>query len=91
MDVWTVDDIAELKVEQATGEILWVWTHEDHREQGHATALYRQAHADLNGQIYHAPDGHRTDDGDRFATRVGGPTLTCGCCADLDDDSYQED
>ena len=77
--------IAELWVDTDTGEIANVWTREDHREQGHATALYRRANTDLNGAIYHAPEAHRTDDGDRFAARVGGPALTCTCCTHLDD------
>lgn len=77
--------IAELWVETATGEILNVWTHEDHRGQGHATALYQQAAAEI--AIYHAPTSHRTDDGNRFAERVGGPTMPdcTTCCADLND------
>lgn len=90
MHVWRVGDIAELKVEVATGEIGWVWTHEDHREQGHATALYGYAFADLDGAIFHAPESHRTDDGNRFAVRVGGAALACTCCAHLNDD-YTED
>lgn len=97
MTVWAIsdttgDNIAELKVETATGEILWIWTHEDHRDNGHATALYRLAATEIT--IYHAPEGHRTDDGDRFAARVGGPAITCTtCCAGLDDtdDYYAED
>lgn len=77
--------IAELWVDMATGEILNVWTHEDHRGQGHATALYQQASSEID--VYHAPESHRTDDGQRFAERVGGPELPpCkGCCAFLYD------
>ena len=84
-DVWTVGAVAELKAAQATGEILWVWVHADHRGEGLAYALYRQASADLGGRLFHAPETHRFDDGDAFAARVGGPVMpNCStCCAHL--------
>lgn len=83
--LWSIsvngERIAELWVEVATGEILNVWTREDYREQGHATALYRRAASEI--AIFHAPVSHRTDDGNRFATRVGGPSITCACCDEI--------
>ncbi|SBW18574.1 hypothetical protein FDG2_0724 [Candidatus Protofrankia californiensis] len=84
---------SELAVDAATGEILSVNTNEDYQGRGYATALYRQAYADLDGRIFHAPTTHRFDDGDRFAARVGGPEMpACStCCAHLyDDDDYRE-
>ncbi|WP_141714145.1 GNAT family N-acetyltransferase [Micromonospora inyonensis] len=93
--LWSItidgERIAELWVEIATGEILNVWTHEDHRGQGHATALYQQAASEID--IFHAPVSHRTDDGNRFAERVGGLVMPdCNtCCANLyaDEDGDQ--
>lgn len=95
-DAWLIRQdgttVAELVVAQHDGEILWVGTSEDHRDQGHATALYRQAFADLGGRIFHAPETHLFDDGARFAARIGGPQLPpcTTCCAHLyeTDDLY---
>jgi hypothetical protein len=87
LNLWSIsvdgERIAELWTDQDTGEIAYVWTHEDHREQGHATALYRRAASET--AIYHAPVTHRFDDGARFAERVGGPSMPdcTTCCADL--------
>lgn len=85
--LWSIsedgDRIAELWADTVTAEILQVWTREDRRGQGLATALYRQATSEM--VIYHAPASHRTDDGARFAIRVGGPETTCTCCDHLDD------
>lgn len=84
--LWSISEsgerIAELWVSMETGEIQMVWTHENHRDQGHATALYRQAARET--AIYHAPTTHRFDDGARFAERVGGPSMPdcTTCCID---------
>jgi hypothetical protein len=88
--LWSISEdgkrVAELWIGMTTGEILMVWTHDDHREQGHATALYRQAASEI--AVYHAPPTHRFDDGARFAERVGGPSMPdcTTCCAHLYDD-----
>jgi len=81
--------VSELWVAPDTGEILNVWTHEHHRANGYATALYRQAATEID--IYHAPPTHRFDDGDRFAHRVGGPSMPdcTTCCAHLHDEDEE--
>lgn len=85
---WTIVEagemIAELRVALDTGEILWVWVNEDHREEGHATRLYHLACEQM--PVYHAPEWHRSDDGNRWAYQVGGPSIeTCTCCDHLHD------
>ena len=82
--------IAELLADPTTHEITWIWTADQHREQGHSTALYTIARAET--PIRHAPETHRTDDGNRFAERVGGPTMPdcTTCCAHLTDDEAGE-
>lgn len=93
--VWKIREAgeaaAELKVADATGEILWVWVHDDRRGEGLAYALYRQASADLGGQIFHAPETHLFDEGAAFAARVGGPRMPAcaSCCAHLYEDDDQ--
>jgi predicted GNAT family N-acyltransferase len=42
----------------------------DARGQGIGTALYQRAHAATGGRLMHAPE--RTDDGERFAQKMGG-------------------
>jgi hypothetical protein len=75
--------IAELCADPDTNEIMWVWVTETHRGEGHATRLYQTATAERD--IYHAPASHRTPEGDRFATNVGGPVMPdcTTCCEDL--------
>lgn len=75
--------ISELLVDINTNEISWIWTHNDHCGQGHATHLYQTATTEMT--IYHAPETHRTPEGNRFATRVGGPTMPdcTTCCTNL--------
>ena len=70
-----IDDktVSELWVDIATGEIGQVETDPAHQGNGYASALYRQAATEI--EIFHAPEGHRTPEGDRFARSVGGPTL----------------
>lgn len=88
--LWSItvegDRVAELWVDTDTHEILSIWTAEDHREQGMATALYRAASSEMT--IFHAPETHRFDDGARFVERVGGPEMpACStCCAHLYED-----
>lgn len=74
--------VSELWVDMTTGEIVQVETPSEHQGNGYASALYRQAASEI--QIFHAPEAHRTYEGDRFARSVGGESLPClhGCCAD---------
>lgn len=76
--------VSELWVDMTTGEILQVETPRHHQGNGYATALYRQATSEMT--IYHAPESHRTYEGNRFALSVGGDSLPClhGCCDDTD-------
>lgn len=80
----TVDGalVSTLWVATETGEIMQVETPTAHQGNGYASALYRQAAAEI--AIYHAPESHRTYEGDRFAQSVGGESLPClhGCCTD---------
>lgn len=74
--VWSViidgKPASRLWVGLTDNEIKQVETYRrEHRGQGYASALYRQASSEMT--IYHAPEGHRTADGDRFAHRTGGP------------------
>ena len=87
---WTLtidgEVISELWVDIATGEIGQVETADGHQGNGYASALYRRAATEIT--IYHAPEGHRTYEGDRFARSVGGETLPhctvdyCTACTD---------
>lgn len=78
--------VAELWVAPETGEIEQVETLPERQGNGYASALYRQAATEI--RVFHAPEGHRTPEGDRFARSVGGPTLDyctvdyCTACAD---------
>ena len=76
------ETVSQLWVAIATGEIIQVETPAEHQGNGYASALYRQAASEI--AIYHAPEAHRTHEGDRFARSVGGQSLPClhGCCAD---------
>lgn len=65
--------VSELWVDITTGEITQVETLREHQGNGHASALYRQAATEI--PIFHAPEAHRTYEGDRFARSVGGETL----------------
>ena len=87
----TVDGevVSQLWVAIETGEIMQVETPREHQGEGYASALYRQAASEI--AIYHAPEAHRTYEGDRFARSVGGDSLPClhGCCSqapDFDDE-----
>lgn len=81
--------VSELWVDQATGEIVQVETTRTHQGNGYASALYHQAASEIN--IFHAPETHRTPEGNAFAWSVGGDSLPClhGCCdsaPDFDDE-----
>jgi hypothetical protein len=81
------ETVSELWVSTTTGEIVQVETPREHQRNGYAGQLYRAAAAEI--AIYHAPEAHRTPEGDAFARSVGGDSLTClhGCCdsgADFD-------
>ncbi len=73
------DVVSELWVAMKTGEIMQVETLQRHQGNGYASALYRAAAAEI--QIFHAPESHRTYEGNRFAQSVGGDSLPClrGC------------
>lgn len=76
------ETVSELWVATETGEIVQVETPRKHQGSGYASALYRQAATEIT--IFHAPETHRTPEGDRFARSVGGDSLSClrGCCTD---------
>lgn len=83
------ETVSTLWVDIATGEIGQVETEPEHQGNGYASALYRQAATEI--QIFHAPEAHRTYEGNRFATSVGGPTLDrctvdyCTACTDTEE------
>lgn len=84
--IWEVSDdtglIAELYVSTERHEIMNIWVRDDRRRDGIASALYEVAAAETD--IYHAPAGHRTEEGHAFAEAVGGPTVEpyeCDCSA----------
>ena len=56
-----------------SGLILNVEVDEDHQGEGIARALYE--HADQAQGLYHVPAWGRTDDGEGFATAMGGDTM----------------
>ncbi len=77
--------VSTLWVDIETGEICQVETDREHQGNGYASALYRQAATEI--AIFHAPEAHRTYEGNRFAESVGGETLDClhGCCSTTPD------
>jgi hypothetical protein len=91
--IWEITDAdgiaAELYVSTGSHEIMNIWTREDRRGEGLARALYETAATQTD--IYHAPEAHRTDEGNHFANAVGGPTIapypcTCHACTHQDDE-----
>ena len=56
-----------------SGLILNVEVDEDHQGEGIATRLYQ--YADAAQGLYHVPSWGRTEDGERWATRMGGDTM----------------
>ncbi|HTN58934.1 MAG TPA: hypothetical protein VL043_11755 [Protaetiibacter sp.] len=63
----TLGEVAYLRWEEATGEVLQMWTAEPLRRQGIMRTLWMQA---LPLGVRHS--AWRTDDGDAFARAVGG-------------------
>lgn len=93
LHIWEIRDeqgvAAELYVSLDRHEIMNVDVRADRRRQGLARALYAAAIAQM--PIYHAPQAHRSADGDAFAMAVGGETLSydcdcTGCNPDNDED-----
>lgn len=80
------ETVSQLWVDMETGEIMQVETPSAHQGNGYASALYHQAASEID--IYHAPESHRTPEGDRFARSVGGDSLGClhGCCIEINED-----
>lgn len=80
------ETVSELWVDIETAEITQVETADGHQGHGYASALYHQAATETT--IYHAPETHRTYEGNRFARSVGGPTYPhctidyCTACTD---------
>ena len=56
-----------------SGLILNVEVDDDHQGEGIATRLYQ--YADAAQGLYHVPSWGRTEDGERWATRMGGDTM----------------
>ena len=56
-----------------SGLILNVEVDDDRQGEGIATCLYR--YADAAQGLYHIPSWGRTEDGDAWATRMGGDTM----------------
>lgn len=90
--IWEITDTdgtaAELYVSIETGEIMNIETRDDRRGEGLARALYETASATI--EVFHAPEGHRTEAGHAFAEAVGGDTITydcdCDACNPIDDE-----
>lgn len=89
LHTWTLlidgDTVSQLFCHLATGEIVQVETPAVHQGLGYASRLY--AHAAQQIDIFHAPESHRTHEGQCFAASVGGPALPCtyGCCDTIED------
>jgi hypothetical protein len=83
MHSWTITEngavISDLYADLGTGMIANIWTSADHRDEGLATRLYREASRTV--RLFHSPEWARTDDGSRFAERVGGAVIS-------DDDAH---
>lgn len=77
--------VSQLWIDVNTGEIVQVETPGEHQGNGYASALYHAAAAEI--PVFHAPEAHRTPEGDRFARSVGGDSLSClhGCCDSIPD------
>jgi GNAT superfamily N-acetyltransferase len=79
-------EVAWLSVWTINGEICDVETRSTHRGQGLARALFE--HADAERSIFHTIPAHRTEEGDMFASRIGGDeideadalVIECCCC-----------
>ena len=60
---------SELYLDLTTGQIMQIETREENRGEGIATALAQYA-VDHDMPIFHSPEEHRTEDGQRFAERA---------------------
>ena len=60
---------SELYLNLTTGQIMQVETREENRGEGIATALAQYA-VDNGMPIFHSPEEHRTEEGQRFAERT---------------------
>lgn len=58
-----------LYLDLTTGQIMQVETREENRGEGIATVLAQYA-VDNGMPIFHSPEEHRTEDGQRFAERT---------------------
>ncbi|WP_328439072.1 GNAT family N-acetyltransferase [Nocardia puris] len=86
LHIWeaTIDNtvIGALYVDMVRAEIANIEVNTDYQGQGIARRLYETAAAQM--PIYHAPEQHRTPEGDAFARAVGGETVApyaCDCWA----------
>ena len=70
-------EIARIEVDEDTGVIFNVWVHNRYRRRGVATYLY--SYVSGIRKLYHDIPAHRSDDGERWAHRVGGETWPGGC------------
>lgn len=90
LHVWTLtvdgEEASALYVDIETGEIMNVETVAAYRRNGFAAQLYTAAAA--THLVLHAPESHRTYEGNAFAHAVGGDSLPCryGCCDTGDSD-----
>ena len=86
--------VAELYVSLDRHEIMQIQVTEAYRGEGHGRHLYETAAAQMD--IYHAPEAHRSLEGNAFAQAVGGDTVDpydCDCyaCTHADDEEEAED
>lgn len=90
--IWETTDAqgiaAELYVSIETGEIMNIEVRADRRGEGLARALYETACQTV--AVFHAPEAHRTSEGNAFAEAVGGETISypcdCDACDPIDED-----
>lgn len=82
--IWTAnadgDAVGALYVSTDRHEIMNIEVDEVHRGEGIARSLYETAAGQMD--VYHAPEAHRSPEGDAFAQAVGGPTVEpypCDC------------
>ena len=97
--IWETHDedgtlVAELHVSLDRHEIMQIQVTEAYRGEGHGRHLYETAAAQMD--IYHAPEAHRSLEGNAFAQAVGGDTVDpydCDCyaCTHADDEEEEED
>jgi hypothetical protein len=89
-------DASELVITADRREVANVETRRDYQRRGLARLLWDAANADA--QCFHALPHHRTDEGEQFATAVGGDTIdeqagyqpACCICTESDTDEDEE-